>query len=226
MSEQANIDDFFRWITDQAKEIDKLPKHFRRILLLSLLDTLSKCAFPKERLNRKRFVKLIDCYSDWEYKDYVSLPQLRYLLFKVEKCQDLKKEVESRISKWPHGRILRLHEADPRLEDIDRLKYGKCEKLIAKARYAPLLWKMRNSAVHEFRRPGKGWAFSNDNSTPYYHGCLDEKGAFESWELCIPCEVISKIVLQCSNRLKSEFEQKGLDPYNDEHFKFGSSWYP
>jgi len=195
---QQNTNDFYGWVEDQRKEIDKLPQHFHRILLLSLLDTLSKCAFPRERKNRKRFVDLIDHYSDCKYKDYVSLPQLRYLLLdetKEGEYQVLKSEIEGRIKKWPRGNILRPDKADPRLCELSSFVCNKCGELIEKARYASLVWKMRNFAVHEFRSPGKGWAISNDNSTPYYHGYLNDKGALESWELYIPCEVISQIVL-------------------------------
>ncbi|HUW20632.1 MAG TPA: hypothetical protein VMW16_15145 [Sedimentisphaerales bacterium] len=221
MSRQENIESFFGWLANQREDIDKLPEHFRRMLLLSLLDTLSKCAFPKERKNWERFVDFIDHYSDWKYKDYVSLPQLRYLLFEAEGCEELKREVEARIRNWPHGRILRPCEADPHLNELDRFRCGMWHEQIERARYTSLLWKMRNFAVHEFRSPGRGWAFSNDNTTPYYHGLLDEKGSFQSWELVIPCEVVSGIVKNCSENVKREFEQKGVDPYDDNHFKFG-----
>ncbi|MCP4259556.1 MAG: hypothetical protein GY774_18905 [Planctomycetes bacterium] len=225
MSTQENIKSFFGWVVDQRKTIDKLPEHFRRILLLVLLDTLSKCAFPKERKNRKRFVDLIDHYSDWKYKDYVSLTQLRHLLLETEGCEDLKSEVETRISKWPHGRILLPNEANPHLNELDMFRCGIWHEQIERARYPSLLWRMRNLAVHEFRNPGKGWAITNDNSAPYYHGYLDNTGALESWELYISCEVISKILLNSSDKLKAHFEQKRLNPYDDSHFKFGSSWY-
>ncbi len=226
MSTQENIESFFGLAANQREEIDKLLERFRRILLLSLLDTLSKCAFPKERKNQKRFVDLIDHYSGWKCKDYVSLPQLRYLLLEAEGCKDLKREVETRISKWPHGRILRPHEADPHLNELDRFRCGIWHAQIERARYPSLLWRMRNLAVHEFRNPGKGWAISDDNSTPYYHGCLEQEqnGSFKTWELYMPCEVVSRIVQKCSENLKAEFEQKGLDP--NDSFNFGSSWYP
>ena len=235
MSVQQDINSFFGWVTDQREKIDNydLPHH-RRILLLSLLDTLARCAFPKHS-NKKRFVCLIDCYSGWEHKDYVSLPQLRYLLHKTNECQDLKAEVESRIRKWPKHRILRPDEADPLMGELDQFRQGKCgQSNIEKARYASLLWKMRNFAVHEFRTPGQGMPLSNDNSTPYYHGCsvmgfqpdsgkpyiLPES---HSWELYIPPEVVSSLVLSCSDNLKRDFKQKGRNPYDS--FNFGSSWF-
>lgn len=227
MGIQENINNFFDWIGKTRYNIDQLQKeHYRRTLLLSLLDTLSKCAYPNEKKNRERFVRLIDEYSKWEYKDYISLPQLRHLLGQEKSCLLLIDDINRRIAKWSHGRILRPEEADSQLSELKQfIKCGLCEELVEKARYAPLLWRMRNLAVHEFRKPGKGFSISNDNSTPYYLGFINVQGSLQSWELCIPCEVISNIVKKCSDKLKTKFGKEGIDPYDDNHFKFGSSWY-
>lgn len=153
----------------------------------------------------------------------MSLPQLKYLLDKNEECQDLKAEVESRIREWPYGRILRPSEADPLVEELNWFDQGKCSKLIERARYASLLWNMRNFAVHEFISvPGKGTAISPDSSTPYYHGYTVSQS--HSWELYIPSEVLSRLVLSCSDNLKRDFKQKERNPYDS--FEFGSSWFP
>lgn len=226
MTAQQDIESFFKWVTDQIGEIDKLPNHFRRILLVSLLDTLARCAYPAEKNNRNRFVNLIDSYSDWIDKDRVSLPQLRYVLSgepEAIECRELLREVESRLSRWSYGKILRPEEADPLSKDLDRFKQGKCEKLIERVRYTSLLWTMRNFAVHEFRDPGQGWSISDDNTSPYYHGHLNGPSNQHSWELYIPCEVISMLVLSCSEGLKRYFERERLNPY--DRFNFGSSWF-
>jgi len=226
MAVQQDIESFFKWVADQRGEIDKLPNHFSRILLLSLLDTLARCARPTEKSNRNRFVNFIDSYSDWVHKDRVSLPQLRYLLSdepKAIKCEQLLREVESRLSRWGYGKILRPEEADPLSKDLDRFNQGKCENLIERARYASLLWTMRNFAVHEFRDPGQGWSISDDNTSPYYHGHLNSPSNQHSWELYIPCEVISMLVLSCSEGLKRCFARETRNPYDS--FSFGSSWF-
>ena len=224
MSTEEDINSFFGSVADRRAEIDKLPDLFRRTLLLSLLDMLAKCAFPEVTGNRKRFVDVIDHYSAWKYKDYVSLTQLQYLL--AEKhgvCLDLKTEVESRLNKRTRSGIRRSSEEDPQVSDLSRFAQSECSKLIKKARYASLLWDMRNFAIHEFRPPGKGWALSSDNSTPYYHGLLDMDSGVRSWELYVSPEVISTIVASCVDNLKEEFQQKKRNPYNS--FAFGSSWF-
>ena len=84
MDVKGDIDQFFGQVENLKRQIDGLSQeHFCRILLFSLLDALSKCAFPEEKrfgANKRRFVQLIDRYSDWKHKDRVSLPQLKKLI--------------------------------------------------------------------------------------------------------------------------------------------------
>jgi hypothetical protein len=134
------------------------------------------------------------------------------------------REVENRINKWFKGRILRPEESDPASHELNKFKCANCENLVEKARYASLLWQMRNIALHEFRRAGEGTAaISDDHSTPYIHGLLDLNGSY-SWELYIPSDVISQIVKKCSDNLEEELKRKCYDPYDS--FCYGSSWYP
>lgn len=311
---EEGINSFFAKVKDLRNRIDDLTEGFRTILLLSLLDSLSKSAFPEESMNRARFLRLIDQYSNWEYKDHVSLPLLllaqsranprdyailqlflqtgvrvselcdlklsdidfeartirvkckgqaerqielekkaleairNYLNAKPEtlddhlflnkdgqpisqrmirkievdlqQMRDLQQEVESRISKWPEDRILRPHESDLPAKELEVFKKGGCKDAIEKARYAALLWVMRNSLIHEFSTPGHGVALSPDNSTPYYHGFYDEHD-HHSWELYIPAQAISQIVQSCSDNLKKGFEQRKKNPWDS----FRSSWF-
>ncbi|MBI1801367.1 MAG: hypothetical protein HY259_10835 [Chloroflexi bacterium] len=177
METQQGIDGFFNFIEDQRQECIKLPEHLSSILLVVLLDTLAKCAYPKETENRKRFVQLIDRYSDWKYKDRVSLLILNDLLSRppASKHQELKRFVENTLGEWPHHRILRPEEADPLKQDLYKLQPDQDQdKLIERARYASLLWVYRNFRVHEFRQPALGGKLSKDNSTPYYLGVIPE----------------------------------------------------
>lgn len=231
MSAEENIDSFFGWVNDQRKEINDLTTKcpsscelYRRILLLSLLDMLSKCAFPNEVKNRKRFVRLIDCYSDWKYKDYVSLSQLRCILIKKGVCQKLRSEIEKRINNLVKGEIHRPEKADITIQELANFKCTKCEKLIEDARYSSLLWQMRNYALHEFRRVGRGMAsISSNHSTPFIHE-LQELNGSVSWELYIPSNVISQITQNSSNNLEQKFRTEARDPY--DAFSYGSNWYP
>ena len=227
-----DINTFFNFFAKEKQLIEALPsQQHRRILLLSILDTLGKCAFPNERSNRKRFLGLIDSFSKWPDKDRISLIQLKYLLDKSlpQEHLDLKKEVNDRISKWPYGIILRPAECDPLATDLLKFQNTKNKEMIKKTRYAALLWTIRNFAVHEFRDAGHGIPLSDNNSTPYYHGFdrLQRDGIGyedETWELYFPWQFISDLVFICLDNLKNYCKDKFINPY--DAFNFGPSWFP
>ena len=60
MRVREDCNTFFEGVADLREEIDGLRDQICRILLLSLLDTLAGCAFPKEQGNKSRFVRFID----------------------------------------------------------------------------------------------------------------------------------------------------------------------
>jgi hypothetical protein len=185
--------------------------------LVSLLDALAKYANPGIRGNRKRFIKLIDDYSNWPFRDHISIPQLDLLIaFNClsNECKELKGFLKSRLAKWPPSQIVRP-ESDIEKCKLSKLcrQYGCAEKVIHKCieqcRYPSLLYKLRNYAVHEMRAPGEGIQLSNDNSTPYYHGMINSN----TWELVIPTEVIISIIESSAGSLKQEFLKKDVNPY-------------
>lgn len=84
------------------------------------------------------------------------------------------------------------------------------------------MWKMRNFAVHEFRRSGMGFPMSDDDSTPYYNQ-MSYNNKQSTWELFIPAEVISSLVKESATRLRTVCETLGKNPYDS--FDWGSSWF-
>ncbi|MBI4834752.1 MAG: hypothetical protein HY811_08050 [Planctomycetes bacterium] len=215
----GNFDDaIFKWASEKKDEINKgiIANDSKYTLLLSLLDTLSTWAFPHEKDNRKRFVKLIDEYSDWNLKDRISLVQLQYLMEKI-KIQDqpdydkLNKDVSGRLSKWEYGKVHRSADVDPLLSDFDRYKNDLIRPLIQAVRYPFLLWVMRNWSVHSFRQ--HGFNISSDQSSPYYLGGSDINDRNKNyWILTIPPLVISSLIDNCATKLKEYFKKHPIDP--------------
>ncbi|MFH1231356.1 MAG: hypothetical protein V1709_07670 [Planctomycetota bacterium] len=220
--DNKNITRFFSDVDQKIQQLDNEIKngHEPFILLLSLIDTLSFYAFPKETDNRKRFIKLIDNYSNWGDKDRISLIQLQCLFKKIiipssKKHDELSKEVETRISKWTNWEIYCSSEVDPLLSDFNQYKDGLTDHLINAARYSSLLWVMRNWLVHTLSKPpGCGPNIINDKSTPYYIGTIGTK----SWTLVIPPQVILSIIKECSKNLQKYFEEKSINPYKQVIF--------
>jgi len=190
--------------------------HFQSLLILSLLDTLSKSVFPTNRNNRERFITLLDRFSNWNYRQFVSLSQLDYL---INNNSDLKSFLRAKINKYPDSVILRPEEADVSCDEIS--KYCSTDELllVEKARYVSLLWTLRNSLAHSFMPPGNGMAISNNNSTPYYHESM-LKG---HWDLYIHPQVLALITRQTISNVADYFESNGINPY--ESFPWTSNWY-
>ncbi|MEW6026696.1 MAG: hypothetical protein AB1599_05335 [Planctomycetota bacterium] len=218
-----NITRFFSSVSRKISQLgDEISKgHDPSILLLALIDTLSFYASPSESSNRKRFINLIDTYSEWEDKDRVSLPQLQHLLNRIkiqipsQKYTQLTTEVSKRINNWKYGRIYRPSEVDPPAQDLNNYKDNSTEYLINSVRYAELLWVTRNWLVHTFSKPtGFGADIGDVRSSPYYIGTIGEK----SWTLVIPSQVIYSIVENCSKNLQVYFEKNNINPYDQIPF--------
>lgn len=193
---------------------------------MTLLDTLSLYAFPSSSNNRRRFVNLIDTYSEWKDKDRVSIPQLQHLISRIkvqtppQKYTELITEVTKRIESWEYAKIHRSSEVDPLMKDLNNYVDNLTKYLINSACYSELLWVMRNWPVHTFSKPtGSSADFSNDKSSPYYIGTIGEK----SWTLIIPSQVISAVVKGCSQNLQAYFENNNIDPYNQ--ILFTECWF-
>lgn len=223
-----NITRFFSFVNQKIIQLNNEISngHDSSILLLILLDTLSLYAFPSASNNRKRFVNIIDTYSEWKDKDRVSLSQLQHLIGRIkvrtpsQKYTELITEVIKRINSWEYAKIHRSSDVDPLVKDLNNYIDNLTKYLIHSARYSELLWVMRNWLVHTFSKPtGSSADFSNDKSSPYYIGTIGEK----SWTLIIPSQVIYSIVKNCSKNLQIYFEKNNIDPYNQ--ISFTECWF-
>jgi hypothetical protein len=140
---------------------------------------------------------------------------------------ELRNEVERRMQKWPpkgFGRIPWSEQYDPLSKDLDSFKKGKCTNLIEKARYAVLLWQMRNFGVHELRIIGQVLPDSEDYDEPYYSAFLNLETHRRPWDLNIPTKVISKLIQSCSEHLRIHFADNKISLFAS--FSDGLSWYP
>jgi len=196
-------------------------------LLCSILDTLSKCIYNEVPLNRDRFVYFIDDFSGWAYRDNSSLIQLRYF---VEKETDLKYErtksfLKERLKDLKPGDVYKASN-DLFLTDIPHLKIIEDE--IRRFTYSNLLYKYRNSVVHEFKTPGSGMDFGYIEEVYYHHmGHIELKSdthvlAESTWELVFPMNYLSNLVLQSIANTRAYCEKHTINPYN--FFLFDVAW--
>lgn len=231
---EERIEHFFNAIENIKENADKINSPILRYpIYFILLDILSKYAFPNGIGVGERFINFIDAYSNWEYKNYVSILLLNDLLKieKEKKCfkenkeyEVLKEKVNEARNKWGQEwehRIYNPKEADLTIEEFKPFKGNRYWKLIKKCRYSSCIYQMRNGIIHDFAFPGLPNLFHDeDKQTPYY--CTFEN----SYKLCIPANFISILVEKCSGSLKEKIMQETNkhDPY--KIFRVIPDWFP
>ena len=231
---ESKIDNFISQIKNAKSDAEELERpFFTRIICISLLDTLSHCAFPNLRENRTRFVRLIDDYAQWDLTYTFSLRQLSLRLADVTNpssypgYQALAENIQERMQTWPGpGEIVFAKDIDPTLSDLSSLLSNKLEDFIEPIRYPSLLWKLRNYVIHEGRNPGEGIDLELGDTSPYYHYLthMDRIGEItQTWELYFSNNLISSILTKCVNNLSKKLRKDDIDPWLA--FPYNSKWY-
>ncbi len=224
-SNESEVSKFFSYFEERIQDVDKLQHNlFKKILYFTMLDTLSKCAYPKVNRNKERFVKFIEKFSNWGDGNRVSACQLSfYLKAQIEEFTQLRTQIDSFIKNWNNGEIVRP-EKEPFINDLTlgSQDYRKIEEFTYKA----LLWKYRCFLIHEFREPGYPMEISDDGSTPYYIGMKHINGqdiSDKSWELTFSLPFIKNLLLESLKKLQEYCKKEDINPYHS--YKFSSSWF-
>jgi hypothetical protein len=208
-------------------------KAYKKVLFFSVIDSLSKCIFPR-RGNRDRIVSFVVEFAEWEYRNRISLPHLSQLLHKSPEpaFSGLRKFVIDEYSKWSSGEIIRL-ERDPDIKDVMRFWPGEKEHKkplagisIESLQHIHLFYSYRNFLVHELREPGYGFESYREDS-PYYlsfshlpaDGAEDEK---ETWELVYPVLFLKNLLCNCLKNMEIYLNDNNIDPY--QSYTFGTYW--
>ena len=201
---------------------------YKKLHIVSMIDTWGRARFPKIKRNNKRFIRTIKECSGWDDCQRISLPQMAITLQCTSNkiSSSFKTTAESMLIKWDYGHIYRINEVDPTENEIINLAETEEDKKIArkifkKAMHANLFYTYRNHLVHEFREPGYGIDFSNDDSSPYYHG-MDSLDGESSWELVYPLGFFIAIACSILKNLKKHLIDNDMNPYY--FYEFGSLW--
>lgn len=205
-------------VNAQFSECDEISKS---ILLCSLMDTLSRCVYPKLP-NRERYVCFVDDFSGWDNKNKISLVQLHYFLKNEEDkiYEPIKSYVAGKVSRMRRGTIYKTS-FDEYLHDLKYLKV--IESQIQKFNYANLFYKFRNYLVHEFRTPGFGSNFSKSRDIHYYSLTqISDKPVTTTWELVFPAIYLSNIVKNSIDNLRNYCMEVKYNPYDS--FEFKTQW--
>jgi hypothetical protein len=224
-SNTAAIETFFQHFEDVLHNIHRLSagRHtetFQKLLCVSVIDTLSKCAYPKMRSGKHRFTCFVRAFGGWAEHSRVSLPELRRFL--LSKNSDdygrLKQLVDSKMANWSDGRTIYLDQ-DPQFEEVLELWPLK-PKQLERFQHLQLLYTYRNTLVHELRRTGRGFDFSDDR--PFYHTLQELDTGRVAWELSYSVGFFESLTSSCLGNVKKEFMSADRDPH--ESFDLEGAW--
>jgi hypothetical protein len=206
---------------------NKENKTFKKVLLVSVIDALSKCAYPHKSPG-KRFVSFIDEFCQWELSNKVSMSHLIRFLNKIPDTEfsDLRKYLLPLFDSWL-GNIRK----DPDLKDIQKLwpKNIEYEQNHPLSKFRPescahkwLLYKYRNQLVHNLKVPGHPFEMDGTNE-PFYHSASDENNE-SYWELVYPLGFFMDMCKAGLSNLKTYCENNRFDPYESYEDVFGTYW--
>ncbi|MDG2790896.1 hypothetical protein P7M42_07130 [Vibrio parahaemolyticus] len=220
-----------------------------KLLLCSILDSLSVAAFPDTNMkNGERFRETIKCFSEFEYIDHVSLLQLLAILDSFKSVpiefQDFHKCVQGmHLERFPKTqRLFKQNisiDRDPTLKEIleiwpkdingEPIKKGGLNPLVFT--HGNLIWKYRNKLAHEFRNPGNGVDIDVKlTKTAYYQEVskvtdmspIDGLSFENRWELVYPTGFFYHLTKSILDGVCNSYQKQGNSPFLS--YSEGSSW--
>lgn len=229
--DKHSVTRFIGHFTERKNDISSIvcnsPEILQKILYFTIIDALSKSAFPNINHNKDRFVKTLISFSEWHDGEKISLPFLYNDIFDStnNNIEHLIKDIGSELIKWPVQTTAQIElSSDSHIHSLLSLIQYNNEKdklsfkeMIKKFSHYNLLWEYRNCLVHEFRQPGYGYELEGDNF-PFYQGVL---GTDEIC-LCYPVKFIATLIERILKNLENHFINNQINPYNS--FEYGAFW--
>lgn len=209
MDEETKI--FFISIEKIKKDIDSnkyINNIHKYIIYFSLLDVLGKYAFYDEKKHSIRYKKLIQCFSCWKYKNYISSLQLECKLTQINKnlATSIKNIININPLTYDHflNKVVDADEVDftedklkEGLSESQMILYDKNISEIHQARYDNLFYKLRCFVVHEHRLPIPNSLDLNENSLVPQYFCFEN-----DYRLWFSPKIISIILDECIDKIK------------------------
>ncbi|MFA5156045.1 MAG: hypothetical protein WC532_01470 [Candidatus Omnitrophota bacterium] len=237
---QKNIKTFFHYFdhilyltTDKIPAWESTPL-FQILIYSGIIDTLAKCAAGPKVSNYVRFTAFIKNFCEWKEHSKISLPHLVMFLrvMPSPEFEKLRQFTYEKFDTWKKGEVIYL-DSDPDYDGVlklwpkDNALKEPIEKIsLESLTHLHLLWKLRNSVVHEMRILGYGMS-AIVTKDPGYHQMThlkneEDNDPLETWELVYPVSFLSNLIKTGIKNLKMYCEKNRLDPF--DRFEFGTYW--
>ena len=162
-----------------------IPSICKYVIYFSLFDILCKYVFSNEKSHCEKYKILINQYSSWKYRNYISSLQLECILGHINK--ELRTLIKAKININPltdnnfFSKIVPADEVDFTEEKLkegftdSQLKlYEKNINTIHQAKYDNLFYRLRCFVVHELRLPTPNALHLDENSKVPIYFCYSK----------------------------------------------------
>ncbi|MEH7504946.1 hypothetical protein V7152_23540 [Neobacillus drentensis] len=205
-------------------------ENHKKTLLFSVIDMLAKGVYGTTYRHRTAmFENFILQFCEWEHAERISLQQVVHLLDKTEEgqYQELKEFAKNELYKFPQDRPV-YFSYDSNYDQLKELMPTGETKILGiplkTLSHVSLLWKLRNSLVHEARAKGTTQTYDDMIEPHYIHYTTIGKDSennvvtTEKWEICHPVGFFNKLIDTALVNVKEYLETNSINPYGNYDF--------
>lgn len=198
---------------------------YKKSLVMSAIDTLAGLRFTKEnykdlnKQNKKRFVRFIAEFSEWEKGPLISAPYLHEQLARRDlKGCELYEALHSKLSKHEgknENTILHIEDVDvPAVELFELAKTEYEEQLILKSQHYSLFYEYRNCKTNSLSESGgvmEAFQYAHPN---YFPGNQSEFHDLIYWQLSYPLAHFNSLFRRSLENMRQYFIKTDTNPYS------------
>ncbi len=198
---------------------------YKKSLVMSAIDTLAGLRFTKEnykelnRQNKKRFVRFIAEFSEWQNGPLISVPYLFEQLARRDlKNGELYDALYCRLAEHEDkgdGAILHIDDVDVMAAELFELaKTEYEEQLILKSQHFSLFYEYRNCKANSLSESGgvmEAFQYAQPN---YYSSTQSEFHDLAQWQLSYPLAHFNSLFASSLKNMKQYFIKADINPYS------------
>lgn len=198
---------------------------YKKSLVMSAIDTLAGLRYTKEnyrelnRQNKKRFVRFIAEFGEWQNGPLISVPNLIDQMARRDLQEsELYDYLYNRLSGYEEdseGRALHIEEVDvtaAELFDLAKTEYE--ELLILKSQHYSLFYEYRNCKMNFLSESGglmEAFQYARPN---YYPGNKSEHHGLIQWQLSYPLAHFNSLFSSSLKNMRKYFIKTNFNPYD------------
>ena len=198
---------------------------YKKSLVMSAIDTLAGLRFTKENYrqlnqqNKKRFVRFIAEFSEWQNGPLISVPYLFEQLARRDLKQgELYDALYRKLAVYEDrddGAILHIDDVDVMAAELFELATTEYEEqLILKSQHFSLFYEYRNCKANNLNKSGGVMEIFQYAQPNYYSSTRSAFHDLAQWQLSYPLAHFNRLFSCSLNNMKQYFIKAEINPYS------------